>query len=106
MGFPLPSLEVFKLLLVFELLGFQILDMMFRFFSRDAVGCLDLPDQLVALPIDLHDGVGGQLAPLLLDLAGYLPPVAFQGVPVHRFTPRSECRGSPQQSSSMYGATG
>src|SRR5207237_11081 len=49
----------------------------------DAVGLLDLADQLVALPGDLVELVVGQLAPLLLDLAFGLLPVACDAVPVH-----------------------
>src|SRR5205085_2994579 len=62
-----------------------------RLVLADAVGVLDLADQLVALACDLVELVVGQLAPLLLQLALGLLPVSCDAVPVHVLVPR--CSG-------------
>src|SRR5205085_9440611 len=59
-----------------------------RLVLADAVGVLDLADELVALAGDLVELVVGQLAPLLLHLAFGLLPVSCDAVPVHAFVPR------------------
>src|SRR5258706_16361932 len=48
-----------------------------------AVALLDLAHELVALARDLVEFVVGELAPLFLDRALHLLPVAFDAVPVH-----------------------
>src|SRR5262245_20258241 len=44
---------------------------------------LDPPLELLAIAINLSHVIVGQLAPLLLDLAGHLLPAALNAVPVH-----------------------
>src|SRR5688500_7175578 len=53
----------------------------------DAVALLDAANQLVLLAVDDRNVVLGQLAPLLLDLAGELLPVAFNAIPIHLASP-------------------
>ena len=48
-----------------------------------AVARLDLAFQLLTVAVDLGNVVVGELAPLLLDLAGHLLPIAFDAIPVH-----------------------
>ena len=54
----------------------------FGFVFGDPVVFLDLADELVAAAGDCVQMVVGELAPLLLDLAFYLLPVAFDAIPV------------------------
>src|ERR671913_2055381 len=53
----------------------------------DAVALLDTANELVLLAVDDRNVVLGQLAPLLLDLAGELLPVAFNAIPIHLSSP-------------------
>src|SRR5262245_6060756 len=62
---------------------FPVLHLALGLVAADAVGFLHLADQLVALAVDLGDLIVGQLAPLGLDLAAELLPVAFDAIPVH-----------------------
>jgi len=48
---------------------FPVLDLTFGFVLGNAIGFLDLADQLIAFAGDLVQIVIGQLAPLLLDLS-------------------------------------
>lgn len=48
-----------------------------------SVALLQLPNQLIALPIDRGQVVIGQLAPLFLQLPGILLPLTFYLVPIH-----------------------
>src|SRR5262245_5487637 len=52
--------------------------------AGDPVRFLELAHQLVALAGDDIEIVIGQLAPLLLELALHLLPVAFHTVPIHK----------------------
>src|SRR6185436_13868079 len=65
------------------LLRFPVGDLALGLVLADAVGVLDLADQLVALARDAVEVVVGELAPLLLRLALQLLPVAFDAIPVH-----------------------
>src|SRR4051812_48075009 len=60
-----------------------VLHLLLGLVLADAVGVLDLADQLVALAGDPVELVVADLAPLLLDLALHLLPVAFDAIPVH-----------------------
>src|ERR1700720_982704 len=51
--------------------------------ARDTVALLDLALQLFALAVYVSKIVVGELAPLLLDFAFHLFPVAFDTVPIH-----------------------
>src|SRR5690242_13620190 len=53
---------------------FEFGDLALGLVARDAVALLDLADELVALPLDLRPVAVGELAPLLLGLAGELLP--------------------------------
>src|ERR1044071_4669744 len=59
------------------------IDLLLRLVLGDAVALLDAANELVLLAVDDGDVVLGQLAPLLLDLAGELLPVAFNAIPIH-----------------------
>src|ERR1043165_9448935 len=59
------------------------IDLLLRLVLGDAVALLDAADELVLLAVDDGDVVLGQLAPLLLDLAGELLPIAFDTIPIH-----------------------
>src|SRR5436190_15825511 len=59
------------------------IDLLLRLVLGDAIALLDAADELVLLAVDDGKIVLGQLAPLLLDLAGDLLPVAFNAIPVH-----------------------
>src|SRR5262245_44960488 len=50
---------------------------------REAILLLHLADELVALAVNDVELIVGQLAPLLLDLALELLPVAFDAIPIH-----------------------
>jgi hypothetical protein len=58
--------------------------LLLRFILGDAVGFLDLACKLLAFACDDVKLVVGELAPLLLDVALHLLPVAFYAIPVHR----------------------
>jgi hypothetical protein len=58
--------------------------------ARDAVRFLDPAEQFVALAFDLAQGIIGRPAPLLLDLAVHLLPLALQSIPIHRWVPLVE----------------
>ena len=64
-------------------LGFPLGELLLGFVLGHAVALLDLAGELVAAAGDDIEVVVGQLAPLLLGLAGDLLPVAFDLVPVH-----------------------
>jgi hypothetical protein len=63
--------------------GLELLHLLFGFFLLDAVALLDTPDELVALAFDTGQIVIGQLAPLFLDLALELIPIALGRIPIH-----------------------
>src|SRR6185503_6701855 len=63
--------------------GFPVFDLALGFVLLDAVALLDLAHQLVAMAAHLIELVVGELAPLLLQLARHLLPVALNAVPVH-----------------------
>src|SRR3982074_2931619 len=58
-------------------------DLTLRLILGDAVAFLDTADELVLLAADDGQVVLGQLAPLLLHLAGELLPIAFDAIPIH-----------------------
>src|ERR1700730_10728712 len=58
-------------------------DLTLRLILGDAVAFLDAADELVLLAADDSQVVLGQLAPLLLHLAGELLPIAFDAIPIH-----------------------
>lgn len=58
--------------------------LLFGFVLGHAVALLDLAGELVAAAGDNREVIIGQLAPLLLGLAGNLFLVALNAVPVHR----------------------
>jgi len=69
------------------------------FVLADAVGFLDLADELIAATVDLGDLVVGQLAPLRLDLTVncfQLPSTRFQFMlaPLLRLERRDRCSGA------------
>src|SRR5262252_1368212 len=64
---------------------FPVPDLPVRFVSRDPVALLDPADQLFTAAVDHVEVVIGKLAPLLLDTALHLLPVALHGVPVHEY---------------------
>src|SRR5512132_3795168 len=63
------------------------IDLLFGLVLRDAIRFLQLACELIALAGDRVDLVVGQLAPLFLDLARQLLPVAFNPIPVHCSAP-------------------
>src|SRR3990170_1870529 len=63
------------------------IDLAFCLVLGDAVALLDAANELVLLAVDDRNVVLGQLAPLLLDLAGELLPVAFNAIPIHLSCP-------------------
>src|SRR5690242_17701326 len=67
---------------------FEFGDLALRFVLRDAIRLLQLAGELVALAGDGVEAVVGETAPLLLDLALELLPVAFNSIPVHCLSPR------------------
>src|SRR5260370_13652016 len=58
-------------------------DLTLRLVLGNAVAFLDAADELVLLAADDGQIVFGQLAPLLLHLAGQLLPIAFDAIPIH-----------------------
>src|SRR5262245_9891137 len=67
------------------LASFPVLYLPFGFVLADAVAFLDLADELIAVARHLVELVVGKLAPLLLQLAFHLLPVALDAIPVHAF---------------------
>src|SRR5882757_6787865 len=63
------------------------IDLALRLVPRNAVALLQPAGELLALALDHIEVVVGELAPLLLSLALELFPVAFDTIPIHRFTP-------------------
>src|SRR5262249_8414617 len=57
------------------------------FVLRHAVALLKPAAELHALALDDVEVVAGELAPLLLNLAFELLPIAFDTIPIHRFAP-------------------
>jgi hypothetical protein len=55
--------------------------------SRDPVTFLDLAGQHRTLPFNYIQIIVGKLAPLLLNMAFELFPVAFQNIAIHKSTP-------------------
>jgi hypothetical protein len=62
-----------------------ILHLPLRLILRDAISFLHATDELVLLAVDNSQVIFSELAPLFLDLAGDLLPVAFDAVPIHHF---------------------
>jgi uncharacterized protein YjbJ (UPF0337 family) len=60
-----------------------VVDLLLGLVAGNAVVLLDLADELLALTRHAIDVVVSELAPLFLDLAGELLPVAFDTVPIH-----------------------
>src|SRR5690606_5112221 len=58
-----------------------------RLVAAVTVALLDAPDELVVVALGHRQVVVGELAPLLLDVALELLPVALQDVPVHVVLP-------------------
>jgi hypothetical protein len=54
-----------------------------RLIRGDAVPCLDLPGQLVALAGDQVEMIVRQPAPLLSHMSSELLPIVFDHVPIH-----------------------
>ena len=63
--------------------GMPVAELLFSFVLRNSVALLDLAEQLLALAGNDVQVIVGQLAPLLLDFAFELHPVAFYFVVVH-----------------------
>jgi hypothetical protein len=61
----------------------KVTDLLLGFFMADAMALLDLAQQLLTLAGDLVKIIVRQLAPLLLDFAFELHPVAFYAITVH-----------------------
>ena len=74
-----------------HLLGLPERQLRVNFVPGKSVRLLDLPGQLVALAGDDVELVVGELAPLFLDAALELLPVAFDAVPVHAALLRIDC---------------
>src|SRR5262245_26866873 len=64
-------------------------DLALGFVLRHAVALLKPAAELHALALDDVEVVAGELAPLLLNLAFELLPIAFDTIPIHRFAPLS-----------------
>src|SRR5262245_22482235 len=62
-------------------------DLALGFILRHAVALLKPAAELRALALDDVEVVAGELAPLLLNLAFELLPIAFDTIPIHRFAP-------------------
>src|ERR1700687_3233730 len=62
---------------------FPLLDLPVGVVTVNAIRFLNLADELITLAVDLRQRIVGKLAPLLLDLAAHLFPVAFYTVPIH-----------------------
>src|SRR5262249_27300869 len=62
-------------------------DLALGFVLRHAVALLKPAAELHALALDDVEVVAGELAPLLLNLAFELLPIAFDTIPIHRFAP-------------------
>ena len=60
-----------------------LLDLTLGLILGDSVTLLDATNQLVLLAVDDREIIVGQLAPLLLHLAGDLLSIAFDAIPVH-----------------------
>src|SRR5262245_65209569 len=60
-------------------------DLAIGFVLRHAVALLKPAAELRALTLDDVEVVAGELAPLLLNLAFELLPIAFDTIPIHRF---------------------
>lgn len=67
--------------------GAERIDFVFGFFFGFAVAFLDLAFELLGSAVDGVEVVVGELAPLLLDFAFDLFPVAFELVAVHYESP-------------------
>ena len=65
--------------------AFPLLDASVRFILREPVGLLYLPKELIAPTCDLIQVIISELAPLFLDPAFQLLPVALCLIPVHGF---------------------
>src|SRR5262245_26363710 len=65
-------------------LPLELADLLGRLFLAEAVALLDLAEQEVALALDGGQVVVGKLAPLFLDLALDLLPLALDHVGFHR----------------------
>ena len=65
-------------------------ELLFHFVLGDPVRLFDLSGQLIALAGDDIELVVRELAPLLLDAALDLLPVAFDSIPVHLKFPAGE----------------
>src|SRR3569623_1934778 len=64
-------------------LGLPFLDLLLGVIAGHAIAFLDLSGQLLATALDGVEIVVGELAPLFLELAFHLLPVAFDNVPIH-----------------------
>src|SRR5581483_150985 len=89
---------------------FPLADLLLGLVLADAVGVLDLADELVTLAADDVEVAVGQLAPLLLHGALRLLPVSCDAIPIHlaSFQVRDRCtrkasRGLPPNASGVRG---
>src|SRR5262249_7000983 len=64
-----------------------VLHLPIGFIAADAVGFLNLSDELITTPIDGGELIVGQFAPLLFHFSAELLPVACHAIPVHLTTP-------------------
>src|SRR5262245_14560417 len=60
-----------------------VVDLLLDLILSVPVPRLDLALELLAISVNLSNVIIGQLAPLFLDLAGHLLPIALDAVPVH-----------------------
>src|SRR5436190_22072527 len=66
---------------------FKSIELLLGFVASNAVTLLSCAEQLVSLAFDTIEIIIGQFAPLFLDLASKLLPIAFDSVPVHLLLP-------------------
>ena len=88
-----------ELLLFAAAASLKLLQLVLGFVLGNAVPLLNRAQQLIALAFDLVEIVVGQLAPLFLDLAAELLPLAFGNIPIHRCSPSCKTQTSYAESS-------
>ncbi|HUA83842.1 MAG TPA: hypothetical protein VMB85_08275 [Bryobacteraceae bacterium] len=70
--------------LVFQFVHFHpVIGAAHGFFPRDTVSFLKLPDQLIALAVNLIEVIVGQLTPLLFHRTFHLFPLSCDLIPIH-----------------------
>jgi hypothetical protein len=65
------------------LLAIPVFNVLLDLILGEAITLLDLSFELIAATVYGGEVIVGELAPLLLDLAGNLLPVSFNAIPVH-----------------------